>query len=95
MVKHVENVRLVFAGVDGACQSISSVGLCGDAGVVAGSEAVKAESLDSMMEKVKFYVSVAFNAGVWGETGGVAGNIRVDNMVVELVAHVKYMMFYV
>ena len=95
MVKHVENVGLVFAGVDGACQSIGSVGLCGDAGVVAGGEAVKAESLDSMMEKVEFYVSVAFDAGVWGEAGGVAGNIRVDNVGVELVAHVEYMMFYV
>jgi hypothetical protein len=69
--------------------------LGGDAGVVAGSEAVKAKGLDSMMEKIKFYVSVAFDAGVWGEAGGVAGNIRVNNMMVELIAHVKYMMFYV
>ena len=95
MIKHVKDIGLVFAGIDGACQSIGSVGLCGDAGMVAGGEAVKAESLDSMMEKVEFYVSVAFDAGVWGEAGGVAGNIRVNNMVVELVAHVEHMMLYV
>ena len=95
MIKHVKDICLVFAGVDSACQSIGSVGLGGDAGVVAGGKTIKAKGLDSMMEKVKFYVSVTFDAGVWGEAGGVAGNIRVNNMMVELIAHVKYMMFYV
>ncbi len=95
MIKHEKNIGLVFSDVDGACQSVSSVGLCGDAGVVAGSETVKAEGLDSVMEEIKFYMSVAFNTGVWGEAGGVAGNIRVNNVMVELVAHVEHMMFYV
>ena len=88
LVEHVQHVRLVLGGVDGASQAPPGGG-GGTADVVAGGDDLDAELGGAVEERAELDVPVARDARVGGGPGGVGVDVGIDDVAVEAVAEVE------
>lgn len=91
LVHGVEDVALVFLGVNGAEETVWFAGEWiaeRDAGVVTGGEAIGTEEAGAVDEMAEFDVAVALQTGVGGATGGVFVDEAVDDGLTELCFHI-------
>lgn len=90
--KLVEHIGLVFLPVNGPDQSAAAPFVRNNAGVVAGGDMVAAKVGGNLSQCAEFYVAIAKNAGVGGQSGSVLLEEGLDDFGGKLFSQVGHMM---
>jgi len=88
LIEHVDHVALILGGIGPAQETPRTVDLL-DAGVMSGGHGVEAENVSALEESIELEMTVALDARIGCDPAGVIGDVRVDDVTMEIVGEVE------
>jgi hypothetical protein len=86
--QHVQHVGLVLGRIEAPAQLIAAA-FGDDPGVVTGGDCVETQLVGPAQQAVELEMAVASDARIGRPSGRMVGNVRVDNVAVEVVGEVE------
>ncbi len=89
LIEHVHDIALILRRIS-TTNEAKAVSVLLDSGVVARRDGIETELIGAVQQTTELHVTVALDARVGRDAHGVRGDVRVDHVLVEIVAEVEH-----